>query len=81
MALENIGVDYNQEIFNHIDGFIEIYDEAKKKKSKVSRVGKTESQQTGQMSSTVGSKMSGLSAFKKQEDTTQSRLSEEKNKV
>ena len=33
-ALENIGVQFNQEIFNHIDNFVEIFDEAKKKKAK-----------------------------------------------
>lgn len=36
-ALENIGVEFNQEIFNHVDGYVEMYDEAKKKKNKRSK--------------------------------------------
>ena len=34
LALDNIGIDYNQDIFSHMENFIEIYDEIKKKKSK-----------------------------------------------
>lgn len=38
--MENIGVDFNTEIFNHIDNFVELYDE--KKKRNKARIAKTE---------------------------------------
>lgn len=41
--MDNIGTDFNLEIFNHIDSFVEIFDEPKKKKMKP-RISKTESQ-------------------------------------
>ena len=55
VALENIGINYNQDIYNHIDSFIDIYDEVKKKKSK-SRASKAEKQNTSKKQDSVLSK-------------------------
>jgi hypothetical protein len=33
-ALESVGVEFNMDIFNYLDGFVEIFDETKRKKSK-----------------------------------------------
>lgn len=40
--MENIGVDFNLDIFNYIEGFVDIFDEPKKKKAK-NRASKLES--------------------------------------
>lgn len=65
LALENIGVDFNMEIFNHIDGFMELYDEAKKKKTK-GRVNKSENQPTSVQVLPPTAKV-GVAPAKKQE--------------
>jgi hypothetical protein len=43
-ALDNLGVEFNPEIYNHTD-FVEIYDDLKKKKSKT-KVNKSDSKIT-----------------------------------
>lgn len=63
LALDNIGVDFSTEIFNHIEGFVDIFDEAKKKKTKT-RTSKLDSQ------SNLSSTMKAKSTQKKDDSPT-----------